>query len=780
MQRTLLLAFILCTLLGPVLEAQNPLPIGQWRTHLPYRNGKFVTQSQDKVFYATSSSIVEVDKDEQSIRFLDKVNGLSNIGIQLIRYNQLSEILIVVYRNGVIDLLKANGDIITLPQIRNFSNFVGEKEITDIFIENDSIIYLAANYGVSQLNIAANEFISTTFTGVTAQRVHLFGSHIYIATDEGVYQAPTSGVNLADFGNWKLLGPEEGFPADYDASAFATFKDALYVGVNDTLFRYEDNTLKFVHYEPGSTLEFLTHEGFHLLAGFRPGRVVFFHPIEDIVGTLPGDCVQTPNYAIEDAQSRIWMGNDRFGSGFRVVSSPYGGSCQNITINSPYSEAVWDMAVYNNQLWMASGGLDQTLSARFLPDGFASFINGQWSIYNRDTRQELKGANLNSNDDDVQVFVSVAIHPGNGKVYLGSFIEGVVEVDGDAIQHYIETNSTLQRGQDDPRVRVPGLAFDKDNNLWVANNSVGRPLSVLQPDGAWKSFAMPGCDQNQVFDIVVDGSGYKWMSLGNSGAGLLLFDQGSMDDPNDDRCRVFTSNNSNLPSNNVNCLAVGLDGDVWVGTTEGITIFECGASAFEDICQGSRRIVEVDGFGAFLLESETVQTIAVDGANRKWVGTQTGVFVLSPNGSELIAHFTERNSPLLSNNVTSIAINQDNGEVFIGTINGLISYQSDAVAGGNFHQSKVMVYPNPVREDYDGPIAIKGLARDANVKITDINGKLVFETRALGGQAIWEGRDYNGRRVNSGVYLVFSTSSPRFVGFSGKADTAIAKILVIN
>ena len=775
-----LLAFALCLLMGTSAAAQNPLPLGQWRSHLPFPNGKLVTQSRDKVFYATAYSIIEVDKEERALRFLDKVNALSNVGIQLIRYNPLSEVLIVAYRNAVIDLLLPDGETITLPQIRNFTNFVGEKEIYDIFVENDSIIYLAANYGVSQLNILTRRFTFTTFTGVAARRVHVFDGDIYIATDEGIYRAPTTGVNLLDFGNWQLLGSAEGFPGDYSASAFATFKDALYVGVNDTLFRYENNRLEFVHYELGSTLEFLTHEGFHLLAGYRPGRIVFFHPEEDIMGILPGECVQTPVYAIEDAQSRIWIGNERFNSGFRSVSSPYGGSCDNFNINSPYSEAVWDMAVYKNQLWMASGGLDQTLSARFIPDGFASFSNGQWAIYNRDNRPELKGADLNSNDDDVQVFVSVAIHPGNGKVYMGSFIEGVIEVDGEVIRHYIETNSSLQRGQDDPRVRVAGLAFDADHNLWVSNNLVDRPLSVLKPDGTWQSFAPPGCDQNQLFDLVVDGSGYKWVRVGASGAGLLLFDEGRMDDPGDDRCRLFTSNNSNLPSNNVNCLAVGLDGDVWVGTTEGITIFECGASAFEDICQGSRRIVEVDGFGAFLLESENVQAIAVDGANRKWVGTQSGLFVLSPNGSEVVAHFTERNSPLLSDDVRSIAIDQDNGEVFIGTNNGLISYQSDAVGASNFHQSKVLVYPNPVREDYDGPIAIRGLARDANVKITDVSGKLVFETRALGGQAIWDGRDYNGRRVQSGVYLVFSTSSPRFVGFGGKADTAVAKILVIN
>ncbi|MCB0552571.1 MAG: hypothetical protein KDD02_03385 [Phaeodactylibacter sp.] len=775
-----LLSLLLVSLFQVSLPAQNPLPIGQWRSHLPYQAGRFVTQSNDKVFYSTEFSIVSIDKVEMSIELLDKTRGLSSVGIEFIRYNPYSDILIVVYKDAVIDLIKPDGAVVTMAQIRNFSNFTGEKKVNDVYVENDSMVYLAANYGVSKINVFANEFVFTTFTGISVDYVHVFDGYIFASTEEGLYRAPSGGsVNLDDFGNWKLLGPEEGFPADYSPSALASYQNALYVGVNDTLFRYENNALSFVHSEFGSTLEFMTAEGIDLLVGFRPGRIVYLRP-DGFIGILPGECVQTPNYAIEDGQGRIWLGNDRVGSGFQMLTQDFLGECRTININSPYSEAVWDMAVQNGQLWLASGGLDQTLSARFIPDGFASFIDGQWTVYNRDTREELKGEDLNSNDDDIQVFVTTAINPANGKVYMGSFIEGVVEIDGDKITQYKETNSTLQRAQGDPRVRVGGLAFDADNNLWVANNSTERPLSVFLADGAWKSFAMPGCNQNQVFDLAIDGSGYKWMRLGNNSAGLMVFDEGNIDDANDDRCRIFTSNNSNLPSNNVNCLVADLEGDIWVGTTEGVTIFECGNSAFDNACQGSRRIVEVDGFGAYLLESETVQTIAVDGANRKWVGTKNGVFVLSPNGEKQIARFTKSNSPLFDNDVVEIAINPDNGEVFIGTIAGLISYQGDAVVGGRVHQADVTVYPNPVREDYDGPIAIKGLARDANVKITDVNGKLVYETKALGGQAIWNGRDYNGRRVNTGVYLVFSTSSPRFAGFNGKADAAVAKVLVVN
>lgn len=764
-------------LAGPAL-AQNPLPIGKWRSHLPLRTGKFVTQSEGKVYYSTNFSIVELDKEELSTRFLSKVDGLSNIGIEFIRYNPLSDILIVVYKNTVIDLIKPDGEIVTMSQIRNFGNLIGEKRIYDIYIENDSMVYLAANYGVSKVNIFADEFVFTTFTGITVESVHVFDGAIYAATDEGVYRAPAGTANFDDFGNWKLLGPDDGFPLDYRAKAFATFDGALYLGVNDTLWRYENKQLEFVHYEIGSTLEFLTHEGVHLLAGFRPGRIVYFHP-DGSQGIIIGNCVETPNYAIEDSKGRLWFGNDRVRNGFRMATGVTE-FCSVMEFDSPWSDAVWDMDVANGELWLATGGLDQTLSARFNPDGFASFIDGHWTIYNRQLRDDLKGPNPNTNDDDPVDFVTILAHPSNDKVFVGSYTEGLIELEGDNITQYIETNSSLQRAIGDFRVRVASLALDKEGNLWVSNNSAPEPLSVRLADGSWRSFAMPGCNQNEVFDLAIDDEGFKWVRLGNTGAGVMVFDEGVLDDPNDDRCRVFTANNSELATNNVNCLAADLEGNIWVGTTEGIFIFECGGSAFEPECRGSRRIVEVDGFGAFLLETEEVQTIAVDGANRKWVGTKNGVFLLSPNGEEQVARFTETNSPLFDNNVIEIAVDQQSGEVFISTVTGMLSYQSDAVAGGRTHKSEIEVYPNPVREDYDGPIAIRGLARDATVKITDVTGKLVFETTALGGQAIWEGRDYNGRRVNSGVYLVFSSSNARFSGFTGKADAAVAKIMVLN
>lgn len=779
--RKFLLLFGLVIVLYSNATAQNELAIGQWRSHLPHILGQWVTQSEDKVYYATEWSVVSFDKEEFSTDFLSTVNGLSNTGVGIIKYVPGSDILIIVYTNSVIDLVKPR-EIFTLNQIRNFQGIVGEKTIYDIAIENDSIVYLAANYGVSKLNIRSNRFTFTTFTGVETRSVRTFGGNLYIATEEGVYFTPTDNPNITDISTWQWLGQDEGLPPVYETVALEIYQNYLYFNVNDTLFRWQNDQPERVHTETNFDLQYLSAEGEHLLAGYRcrsgcaQSKVLYFNSANTF-GMLAANCVSSPNYAVQDERGRVWFG-DRFRD-FRMINNVTDGSCNLMTLNSPYSEFSRDMAIYNNQLWMTSGGVDQTFSYRFLDHGFASFIDGRWTIYNRFTRNEIKGENPNNPDDDLFDFLTIAVHPANGTVYAGSFFEGLIEFDGENMTLYNEKNSSLNNAVGDPqRTRISGLAFDEDNNLWVANHTAERPISVQKNNGEWQSFR-PGCNVTEIHEMAIDQSGFKWFVTSSSSSGLLVFDEGDLDNPADDRCRVFTSNNSNMPTNIANCLAVDLDGDVWVGTAQGVIIFECGSSVFDEQCQGTLRVVELDGFGAFLLSTQEIQAIAIDGANRKWIGTKNGVFLLSPTGEEQLAHFTTGNSPLFDNNITAIAINQATGEVFIGTDKGIISYQSDATQGGRVNSSNVEVYPNPVRPEYTGPIAIKGLARDANVKITDISGRLIYETQAQGGQAIWDGMDYNGRRAASGVYLVFSTTNARLTGF-GDPDAVVAKIVIIN
>ncbi len=777
-----------CSFLSVELPAQGDttsLGIGQWRSLLPYRAGPYVAQSAGKIFYATELSLLTLDKADLSSSYLTRELGLSHTGIRLIRYNPLVKALIVVYNNSVIDVVPDEGKIVTLNQVQNFKNFIGNKELFDVYSAPDSTVYLAGNYGLSRLNLKKGEFIFTTFTGLDVRSVVVFGGFVYAATEAGIYRISDNARNPENFGNWEFLGTAQGFPGSYSSTALALYQGQLYLDINNAVYRLEGGKPALFYRKEGYALKFLSAEGTHLLAGYRcassgcgNGTVLYFTPA-GFGGEVDGSCCGQPNYALEDSQGRVWFG-DNFRD-FRYLDRIGSSRCNLLSFNSPYSSNNRELVVSQNQLWVAAGGVNQTFSYLFLDHGFSSYLHGDWTIYNRNTRQELKGENPNDPDDDLFDIMTIAVHPGNGKVYAGSFFEGLLELDGGSMRLFNEKNSTLNNAVgDSKRTRVSGLAFDGDNRLWVSNHLADRPISVLLPDGKWQSFK-PSCNETQIHQIGIDGNGFKWLVSNSSNTGVLVFDEGKLEDPNDDRCRLITQNNSNLPTNIVNCLAVDLEGDVWVGTSEGIVIFECGNSVFEpDRCQGTRRVVEQeDGFLDYLLITEEVRTIAVDGGNRKWVGTKNGIFVLSPNGEQLVARFTTANSPLLDNSINDIAIDQETGLVYIGTESGITSYQGDAIAGDRIHLAKAEVYPNPVAPDYEGPIAIRGLSRDAEVKITDIRGRLVFETKALGGQAIWNARDYLGNRVRSGVYLVWSSTSSREAGFA-EPTTAVARILVQN
>ncbi len=763
--------------------AQTGLAIGQWQAYLPYTYGAYVTQSQDFVYYGTEAAVLVIDKTDLSTSYLTRVNGLSQVDIRGIQYSESSRTLVVSYANTVIDLIRPDG-IVTLNQIRNFSNIAGTKTINRIHATRDEQLLLATSYGVSVIHIPSASFAFTTFMPVAVKDVVVFNNQLFAATSQGIYTIDKNADFIEDFRNWRLLGPSAGLPASYSSASLTIFQNQLYLEADNLLYAFDGNdAIPLFTPDPGLTLIYLSADGPDMLVGLSCSStncstdvVLAFNATGNFRRLDPG-CVGQPNYAIQEASGRIWLGD--FFRNFRYLNSPES-SCQTIAINAPISRNLREIAVYNNQLWITSGGVNATFSNRFIGDGFASLIDGSWTIYNRETKNEIKGVSLEDPADDLLDFITVAIHPGNGTVYAGSFYEGLIEFKDPEMNLYNDANSSLQNAVgDEARTRVSGLAFDDDNNLWVSNHAAPKPLSVLTPDGKWQSFNL-NCGRTLIHQLDVDDNGFIWIVDGSSQGGITVFDPGDLDNPADDRCRSFTETNSTLPTNNTNCLAVDLEGDVWVGTTQGIVIFECGSSAFEDICNGSRRVIEQDGFGAYLLETENVQTIAIDGANRKWIGTTNGVFVLSPDGEQQVTRFTTENSPLLDNNVIDIAIHPQTGEVFIATNSGLISIQSDAVAGQRVHANPIQIFPNPVRPDYEGPIAIRGLTRDANVKITTPAGQLVYETRTLGGQAIWDGRDYNGNSVGSGVYLVFSSDSTQRFGVSVKPDAAVAKIVFIR
>ena len=375
----------------------------------------------------------------------------------------------------------------------------------------------------------------------------------------------------------------------------------------------------------------------------------------------------------------------------------------------------------------------------------------------------------------------ITIDPANKEhVYLGSLGAGIIELNnGSLTKLWNETNSPLQSRCDAPVHWVGsfGMSFDEEGNLWVTNAYSTSPLVVRKTDGSWQNFfSTSTCPA--LGSVMVSKNNYKWMIIPR-GAGLMVFDNNGTWSTGDDKAlQIILSDTSygfpSLATTDILCIAEDKDGEIWMGTDKGIAVFFCADQIFSGSgCDAQQIFIEQDGHTQILLETEVVTSIVIDGANRKWIGTQnSGAYLMSEDGTTEVKHFTAENSPLLSNEIRSIAINPKTGEVFFGTSEGIISYRNDATEGLEDF-TDVYVFPNPIRPGYEGPIAITGLVENADVKITDISGSLVYHTKALGGQAIWYGKNFNGEKASSGVYMVFCANEDG-------SKTYIAKILVVN
>ena len=763
--------FLLCQF--SMLIGQD-ISIGEWRSHLPYLRSVSLTQSDEAIIYSTPWSVFSINKSDESIQFLTKVEGLSDIGILKIRYDQFNDQLFIIYTNGNIDIVKGES-IINVPNILNNSSITGSKNVNDIFFENSNSAFIATDFGIVSFDPNQYIFGVTIITGVPINQISSSESHLFAASDEGVYSINRDESTLiADFEQWSFLDRTNGLPSLYSASNVVNHNGRIYIGTIGSIYKStSDLQWELLHEEQELKLEFLTSTDDRLIAGWIgndfSNRVLFFGE-DDSFFEAHNSCNGVPKDAIRDENGRIWYAD--FFDDFRS-SKDYTSPCDFLNINSPYSEKISDITIKEDMVLVASGGVAENFTFLFSREGFYLSDEGNWTNFNEFRNSKFRELDL------LSVF-RVAFHPNNSKVYAGSYWAGLLEYDleNDNCLLYNKENSTLRGSIGDPqRERITGLQFDESENLWVATYNAPEPINVLSADGDWISIEVPSL--GTLSDLEIDELGYKWFTVHGSNGGVLVYDSGeSIQNLADDQFRFITSNNSELTTNNILSIAVDLDGEVWVGTDAGVVLFDCGQQVFdESICTGVRRKVLQDSIAAFLLADQQVNAIAVDGADRKWFGTRNGLFVQSPQGDEQIVHFTTQNSPLFDDVITALAYDGSEGIMWIGTNKGLLSFRTETTSGTRFHsESEVYAFPNPVDPGYAGPIAIRGLVSDANVKITDINGNLVAELTALGGQAVWNGMDSSGELVASGVYLVFSTDQNAF----DRPDSFVTKIMILR
>ena len=760
--------------LGFQSQGQIDQKIGEWRSYLPYSEGRWVTQSADKVYYSTEQALFSINKAEvDDVMFKSKVEGLTDVGIRRIKYDEFNNQLIIVYDNSNIDIV-SDGEVFNLSNIKDNQILTGDRSINDIHIPNGESVFFASAFGIVELNLEKLEFGSTIFTNVAVNDLTSKGSILYAATDNGVYFVDTNeNTNIADFSSWSLIDSTDGILDVYEAYHVEVFNDRLFINIEHELWSEQAGGL----FEPfpldgfeDFDLRFLAPGVDRLIVGAMRtnfGRVLLIEKDDTFSSGLSG-CTNRITYAVEDEQGRFWYSDEY--EEIRWSDSANGG-CHKDLLNTPLNETVSDIEFQDDKLYVASGGVKDNYSPQSNRDGFYILDNGIWTTYNSKNIEELVDISFLNN-------FQIEPHPEDDRVFVGSYYEGLLEYnpeDGSVVLYNKDNSAISSTVGDSQRERISGLAFDDNGTLWINNYGSVNPLIAYTAEGIWHAFNPAG--DNQLARLVVDKNGYTWSVLGTAAGGVVVhYDGGTIADPTDDQTRFINSSNSEIVTGNVNTVAVDLDGEVWVGTDQGPVIFDSGPSIFTNENRGSRRQVTQDSIPAILLETEDIRAIAFDGANRKWFGTRNGIFVQSPDAKTLELQFNVDNSPLFDNTINAFEYDDKNGIMFIATNKGMQSYRTETLGAKNTHAREVFAYPNPVRPDYRGDIAIKGLARDANVKITDLNGKLVYETTALGGQAIWDGNDYTGRRAATGVYYVFSTGTASF----DTPDSFVTKIMIIN
>lgn len=748
-----------------LLLAQNHIePIGNWREHLPFQHCIQVVDG-DKVYAATDEAVFSVASNQMS-RYT-KITGLNDMGIADIAWDATTSQLVIAYTNSNIDLIK--GSIVkNLGDIKR-SSITANKIINQIFCFN-GIAYLSAGLGVIVADLNKYEIKDTWYVGNNGSQVKVYAFNkdaqfFYAATEDGLKKADLHSTDFSNPNIWENISGINGL-SNGIINNIVPINNKMVALKNDSLFIQNNSFWTLLYADTNWPIISIKSNGSELSVTQRKNdgssRVLMIDDKGNSVQLFSkAGIISFPKNSIKIG-TEVWVA-DFFG-GLINCTANY----EQYIPNGPLGKSSGEMIFQNSQLTVAAGAVNDAWNYQYNRDGIFNYTNDTWTYQGYFNRPQL---------DSVLDFICLASDPTDTSIWAGSYGGGLINFHQNNISIYKQKNSTLQAAIGDASsYRVSGLAFDQNKNLWISNYGATKNLQVRKNDGKWNSFQVPfNLNENALSQMIVDDANQLFI-ISPKGNGLICYNPGNnIDAVNDDKWKNYLSGTGmgNLPSNNVFAIAKDKNGFIWVGTDKGIGVIQCTTEIFNGSgCDAILPIVQQDRFAGYLFHDETVQCIAVDGANRKWVGTKNGLWLISAEGDKIIYQFNTDNSPLLSNDVKKIAIDPITGEVFIATIKGICSFRSTATEGSETNQT-VLVFPNPVPPGYNGSIGIRGIVNNGLVKIAELNGTLVYQTRALGGQAIWDGKNYKGQKVASGVYLVLIRDD------TGK-EKMVTKIVIIS
>lgn len=789
MVKKFLLAIIL--LLPFFCKAQ--LAVGDWKIHSIFGTDvKNIIDTDKRVYYLVDKFLYSYDKESSENESFTKRNKLSDIEIKDIYYNYDKKYLLIVYSNSNIDFLYDDGNIINLPDIKDVI-LTMSKNINNVTFNNNRV-YIAADFGYVILNDDKHEVVESQIYNIPLYSIVAIGDNLFVSKDNGIFVSDLNAMHTSidNFTPTNITTRVDKILPINDKSFFyytgwlskATVNDNKYLSVTSTISG--DSRIS----QPTKTgfIAQATKSGYYILLDKEGNELQKVNLPESLWNSFVSSYETNGSLWVVDAKGikNVSIENDNGKVTEKVLSDYF--KPNSSTVNKPYN------MVYNSslkKLYVMNTGSNHFVTEYGTKARINTLDGSFWTDITPESASTigtLKNGLLNDpfqpvfDPDDPSIF------------YVGSWYEGVYKIKDDkVIAKYDWTNSPMILALNNWYCQIACLQFDKFKNLWVIQSDNSKPVMVLPAAkrsqeklsaSDWYTPNVSGFTPNKKMHfLITKRNNLKFITDGGYGSAFVAYDDNGTPDVNgDDKLKTYSSfidqDEKTFDWNYIHCFVEDNNGKVWLGTDNGVVEISNPANTLNNNFRINRlKVPRNDGtqYADYLLENIEITCMAVDGANRKWIGTSSsGLFLVNESGSEILKHFTKSNSYLTDDNIVSLSCNRDNNSLYIGTNNGMTEYSSDA-APSEDNYSNVYAYPNPVRPDYTGWITIRGLMDNSLVKIADSAGNVFYSTRSTGGMVTWDGCNSNGERVKTGVYYVFASQSE-----DGKSNGVVTKIMIVN
>jgi hypothetical protein len=744
-----------------------------WQGHFSYNQITGISESNNKLFASSENAIFSKDINTNTEKKITTVDGLLGETISTMYHSSVFNKTLVGYKNGLIIVINdADGTMFKAIGIIQKQIPDNLKKINH-FMENNGIVYVSCDFGIVQFYLNNSEFGDTYFLGSTTSNYQvvyqttIFNNSIYAVTAyNGIKKGDLSNPNLNDFAQWTV------FDSGYWFGICTINNQLVGANTNNGLYKFIGNTPSFVYSLASRILDLRVYEN-QLIATCATKLVVLNNML---LPTFQIDNISIAPTAPLFTCATVMNNLVYIGTKENGVYTTNGSSFNNITPNCPIRNIIFNLKSSASGLWAVYGGYD----GGYNPYNYNDFYNvNQYGIskFNGENWKNIPYSQVLG----AKALTRIVVNPKNeNQVYVSSMVSGLLKIENEIPSVlYDNTNSPIESlTGNNTNFWINASAFDKTGNLYISNARINNALKKFKPDGSWQAIPMApissanggaggylACDYGA---MVIDKNGTKW--LASSKYGVVGYNENG----NAYKKINMGAGLGNLPNFDARAVAIDNKNQLWIGTINGLRVLSS-IDSFNSTAQpNANSIIILDnGVAQELMYEQWINDIVVDGANRKWIATNnSGVFLLSPNGQETIYHFTSSNSPLPSDSVLDIEINGTTGEVFLATNKGMVSFKGTATKSSE-NLENVFIYPNPVRPDFNGTVKISGLLDKAIIKITDIEGNLVFETTSAGGTIEWDTTAFGNYRVTSGVYMVF-------VSAQDGSETTVKKIMIVR